>query len=278
MKRILVNELKRAFVNRIMLLVIVMETLLVIVYTVQEVLPVYYVSNPFRYSVIETGKVRGILGTYYTWIGFSFSQCQTIMFTILPLIAALPYGSSLYYDEKKRYVENILIRCRRKDYYIAKAIAIFVTGGVVATYPLVLSLVINAAYLPFERIVPELSWFTVKGVSVLAELFYKAPIVYVIIYILVTFVSFGILNCLCIPASYIFANGFVIMAVPFTVYYGSFVVCSFLGKKSASLWLSMRFSYLLKNDALIVICTFILIIVLISISLVARIRRHSDIL
>ena len=64
MKRILVNELKRAFVNRIMLLVIVMETLLVIVYTVQEVLPVYYVSNPFRYSVIETGKVRGILGTY----------------------------------------------------------------------------------------------------------------------------------------------------------------------------------------------------------------------
>lgn len=34
----------------------------------------------------------------------------------------------------------------------------------------------------------------------------------------------------------------------------------------------------IENDALIVICTFVVIIVLISISLVARIRRHSDIL
>lgn len=66
MKRVLVSELKRAFINPVMIAVICIEFVIVILYTVQEVLPVCYVSNPFLYSMVYTGKVDGIRGAYYT--------------------------------------------------------------------------------------------------------------------------------------------------------------------------------------------------------------------
>lgn len=278
MKRVLVSELKRAFINPVMIAVICIEFVIVILYTAQEVLPVCYVSNPFLYSMVYTGKVDGIRGAYYTWIGFNHSQCRTILYSILPLLAALPYGASLYNDEKRRYVENVLIRCKRREYYMSKFIAMFMSGGAVAAFPFLLSIIINALFLPFETIVPELFWISLKNNEILADLFYNAPLLYITVFIIMTFVMYGCLNCLCFPASYIFANGFVIMAVPFSIYYGSFVVLSFLGNKSASLWLSMRFNYMMRNDLAIIITTFGVIAAVELLVLLIRSGKHSDII
>lgn len=68
------------------------------------------------------------------------------------------------------------------------------------------------------------------------------------------------------------------MAVPFSIYYGSFVVLSFLGNKSASLWLSMRFNYMMRNDLAIIITTFGVIAAVELLVLLIRSGKHSDII
>lgn len=278
MRAVLRNEFKRAFLNPGMALVILAEVVLVAIYMVQEVLPVCYRTNPYLYSIVDTGKVRGIMGVYYTWIGFNYSQCRTILFTVLPLLAALPYGASLYQDEKKRYVENVMVRCKRSEYYLTKLIVLFVSGGVIAVFPFILNFLSNMLFLPFERVVPESAWFTMRDPIVASELFYDAPIVYVFLYLLVLFVGFGLLNCLCFPASYLFANGFVVMTVPFAVYYGSFLVASLFGDTRASLWNSLRFN-IMERDYMGSVMAFIAALaVVIVVCVVSRARKHSDII
>ncbi len=278
MRVLLRNELKRAFLNPAMILVAVIEVVLVGVYMVQEVLPIYNDINPFLYTQVARGKVGGIYGTYYAWIGFNFSQCQHILFTMLPLLAALPYGASLYQDEKKRYVENVLVRCKRSEYYLSKLIVLFVSGGVIAVFPFVLNLLLNPLFLPFERLTPSLNWFTVKDMSAAAELLYHAPMVYVCLYLAVLFVGYGMLNCICFPASYLFVNSYVVMSVPFVLYYASFVVASLFGRYSASIWNYLRFHMMLRDDLGIILLITIILTVVIAASVAARARRNSDIL
>lgn len=278
MRQVLNNELKRAFCSYKMLFVIAVELIIVILYTVQEVFPICFEQNPFLYSIVDTGKVDGIRGVYYAWIGFNHSQHRTMLFTALPLFAAIPYGSSLYTDEKSRYVENVLLRCRRSEYYTSKLIVMFLSGGAVAVFPFILSMLINMALLPFERVFTSSFWFTINDRIAAGELFFKAPFLYCLLYLLVLFIGFGMLNCLCFTASYIFANRFVVMSFPFVIYYVSFVVCSVLKVYRASPWSYMRFNEMDRDYLGAVIINTIIVAAAVLSCLWLRGRRKSNII
>lgn len=247
MKQLLKIELERAFRNKKFLAVVILETALIIYDFIIYALKTYRVTIPFLLKYVDTGKVDSLPGVYSTWIGLHYGQTRTIIFSVLPLLCAFVYGSSLYLDEKFHYNNQLITRTSKKSYYLSKLIVMFISGGVVAVYPFILSLIMNSTILPFEEVLVSRSYF-MGDMAIFTGVFYKASLLYVFIYLLWIFISFGLLNCICLFATYIFANGFVVMASPFCVYFCTFVISNFISGYIAP-WSFVRMNERCKGNS-----------------------------
>ena len=58
-------------------------------------------------------------------------------------------------------------------------------------------------------------FFPVFEENILSELYYTKPIVYVMIFLLVHFVVFGLINCIVLTFSYFEDNKYMLLLVPF---------------------------------------------------------------
>lgn len=241
MKQLLKLEFERTFKNKKFIAVIILQTVLIIYDFFTYAFQIYKVTIPFYLEHLDSGKVENLPGVYATWVGLHYGQTRTILFSVLPLLCAFVYGASLYSDEKHHYNYQLITRTSRKDYYLSKLITLFISGGVIAAYPFILSLFLNSLILPFEDVLPALSYF-MSDAYIMAGLFYKFPILYVLIYIILVFIGYGLLNCICIFATYIFSNGFVIMITPFCVYFCTYVISNFFE------YIVSPFMYLRIND------------------------------
>ena len=276
MKQLLRIELERAFRNKKFLAVIIMETALIIYDFIIVALKEYRVTIPFLLKYVDTGKVDSLPGVYYTWIGFHYGQTRQILFSVLPLLCAFVYGSLLYIDEKFHYNNQLITRTSKKSYYLSKLIVMFITGGVTAVYPFVLSLVMNSTILPFEEVLTSRSYF-MCDMGLFAAVFYKAGLVYVLIYLLWIFIGFGLINCICLFTTYIFANGFVVMASPFCVYFCTYVIGNFVSGY-VSPWHFIRMNGVRITEVPSIIIQLIIYTLLLVLLMYYKIRKKGDIL
>ena len=77
---------------------------------------------------------------YQKWIGSELvSLASTLFFTLLPVCAVLPYASAFHQERKAGYLRVMLPQCGRKPYFLAKTLAVFLTGAVVVILPLVVN-------------------------------------------------------------------------------------------------------------------------------------------
>ncbi len=274
MKRQIQNELKRAFRNPVFYSVIALESILLVIYFIQEVYPVWTETVPFYKSQLHSGKVDFIPGAYYTWIGFHYSPLRSVLFGILPILAALPYGASLYTDEKIHYTNHIFIRSEKRNYYVAKLLVIILSGGVVSIFPFLLSFFMNILVLPMERINPATSYFSVRETEVMSGLFCRSPFIYLLCYIFIVFLGFGLMNGICFIAACCFENTIVVILTPFVVYYCTFVLKGFY-KQLVVPWQYLRVNDM-HVDELPVICVQALLLTAVLIVCVFYKSRKAD--
>lgn len=247
MKSLLKNELYRAIVNKKMLCVLTIESIIVLLYVIYNVIPVITDTIPFLQSEAAAGKVDYIPGAIYTWLPLRHNSFKSMLNAIIPVLAAIPYGATLFLDENEHYVYHVKTRNNKAKYYIAKLCGFFTSGGIVAMFPFLLSFLISIALLPIEKVLPSFG-IGLGSISLFSDAFYTNTIVYIIIYLLYTFICFGIWNCLCFCGSYLFDNRFVVLLFPFSIYFVLNVISSIMSTKSITPWYFFSMQNMWKTE------------------------------
>lgn len=273
------SELKRAFQSKWFIIVVLIQICIAMVHVIMYVFPAvkgipilidYYESNPLA--------VDGIPGVFSTWIGMNTNAAKEIFFVTLPIVSAIPYGASLYIDEKNRYVNNIVTRTTKKNFYISKMSVMFLSGGTIAIIPLILSLLINMCMLPIEQPQASTAMYLMGNKNIFGDIFYKNPFLYTFIYIIWVFLLVGLLTSFCFTATYIMENRFIIILAPFILYFVTYVMGSMFGSGMAYMWQYIQLNKIERTQILHIICQVILLIIINSIALFIKCSKRNDVL
>lgn len=233
MSQIIKSEIKRSFTGKMFLVAVVILTLLVVWYSVERIPNCIEINNSF-----ENDKMFDkFLETSYTnWIGSHnlFLQ-QNILYFIIPLVAVIPYGNSLFSDINSGYIKNVCIRTKKSHYFIAKYIAVFLSGGAAVVLPMLLSFLISCAFLPSLTPEPSYMFTNIYTCNKWASLLFSNPNLYIAVTLLFVFVFSGLIACLSLSLSLFSEKSFLVMLFPFFVYIISSLVCELLDVYSYSI-------------------------------------------
>lgn len=168
---------------------------------------------------------------YSEWIGGEvFSVAVSLFYTLLPLLAILPYGSSFSEEVHSGYIKVLISRCGRRTYFLSKFAAAFVSGGTVIVLPQTVSLLICAAVFPAVK--PNViyhQYLALHHWSMLGRLGNEHPLLFVLAFLGIDFVFAGLFACLAISAAFFFRSRLAVIAVPFLALLGSDMSRSLLG-------------------------------------------------
>lgn len=211
-KQLLKLEIKRAFFNKKTYISLSISLLIII-------LQIISIVSHGMLSYEEYSSM-GIVppSVFNSWIEFdSFSIFEEIFFMIFPLLVSFPYGDSLFTDISSGYIKNIITKGKKKEYWISKCIAIFLSGAFVIILPLIISLLLTMSFVP--SIPPDLysHYFSVTKNQMFLELFLTKPYIYTFIYVFIQFIFGGLLACLCIPFTYLVSNKHIVLLCPFAL-------------------------------------------------------------
>lgn len=221
MKVQLKTELKRAFLNNMLLLSIVLGSIISIG---------HFIRGNVGKTIYDSNVMYCPESVFYNWIGSScFAMESYFIYLILPILAVLPYGISLYDDKKSGYIKNVFIRTKKSYYYLAKYIAVFLSGGIAFVTPLVINLFLNA--MKFPALMPESIIDIGPSVTCVGwNFYYTHPWLYIILFLLIDFVFAGAVGTISLLVCNMFEHRLTIMIAPFVVYYFVYSLDNILGK------------------------------------------------
>jgi len=184
----------------------------------------YYYSDAGIIGAIkrveEHGFSQGIhLGTLYgTWIGGQdISLGGKLFFTLIPLLATIPCGWLLFEEVHSGYLKTIIPKCGRKKYFLSKAIATFITGGLAIVIPLIFSLVVISLFIP--AIKPNVIYshmeFSMWHGDLFSELAFSHPLLFTTVYLCIDFVFAGFFACLSITTVFLAKTRAAVVIIPF---------------------------------------------------------------
>lgn len=220
-------ELKKAFGSPwffLGLAVLLLCALLSTVYNITNYQGMLHEGFPHYF---ENGKMTGnelfpIWNNYQSWLGTDLvSLASTLFFTLLPVCAVLPYAASYHQERKAGYLRVALPQCGKKPYYIAKSAAVFLTGAAVVLIPLALNFLAVSAFIP--AITPQVNYNFYNHVyfgSLWADLFFTAPLLYTVLYILLDGLFGGLLALFAFALSFFIRNRIIILALPLLLVLG----------------------------------------------------------
>ena len=142
MKALMKIELERAFKNKWFYVSVTITLLIVLMDIWQNVLPF---RKNMEFWLNESDYQCP--GLYLQWMEINLRAPSMIYHFIIPLLAALPYSMSIYTDAKTHYMNNIVTKIEKKKYYLSKLITQFISGGCIATLPLLCSFIVTAMLL-----------------------------------------------------------------------------------------------------------------------------------
>ncbi len=202
---ILKFELNRAFFNKNMLKSLFVGLVLVIADL--TLFSKYYIHQNMT-------LVQAWIGTDY------YYAYNSIYFLLIPILACLPFGGSLFTDIVSGYDKNICIKVSRRSYIFSKCVATYLAGFFAVTFPLLLNLFLAAGIYPNYQ--PELLSFLVGGattdIHLLSELFAYNVALYCLVYIFIDGLFAGAIALLSIAITRLSGSFFTVIVVPFVVY------------------------------------------------------------
>ncbi|MGN0512910.1 MAG: hypothetical protein ACI4GD_01430 [Lachnospiraceae bacterium] len=207
-------ELKRAFSIKFYICLLI--GLIIACLDMYDRLP-YKIMN---LQYINSRIAEGILvyeqpSTAYTlWMGTNMSAMHTLFMRIMPILIVIPYGASLCFD-KKGYNIQFLSRVNKRKYYFTKYIVQFLNSGAIAVLPLIGSLIAAGVLFPFSRPMSYTAYYPIFDFTFLSGLFYSQyHLLYIVVYLLVNFVGYGLLGVLSCVAALWEKNKYICMIIP----------------------------------------------------------------
>lgn len=169
----------------------------------------------------------------YVWMGAVSDVYYNVFIRIIPILVVMPYAVSYYSDRRHGIIDNYYIRTKKINYLMAKLTAVFLSGGVITIFPLVINLISTSA------ILPTLMWPTatneVRSGAMMSSLYYSHVSIYNILYFILLFICGGLLATIPLMVSLWLNNTFVVLMFPT-------VLCEFINVAAG--WSS---SYVIKG-------------------------------
>ena len=221
MKRMLAAELKKMLRSRTLLLSFLAGTVVSAINVAEN----YRLTRWFLgMQKIHYAPGYETLNIYTNWIdGGNMGMGSSVFFVILPLLAAIPFSWSLQSERHSGYANQLVIRGARKNYLLAKYVAVFLSGGIAVCGAMAVNFLANAWVLPFVKPMHVL----VPGGDgmFLSRLLFTRPMAYILLCLLTAFVWAGILACLAMTAGTVLRNTVLSVLTPFLLFFGgSFLV------------------------------------------------------
>jgi hypothetical protein len=134
--------------------------------------------------------------------------------TIVYLLITIPYAGSYYTDKTRGILKNIVARCDKKNYLIAKSAAVFLSAGTAAVFPLLVSLLLTATVMPLVNY----DWLQMPyPTAIFIRELLVNPVLYYLLYMAVIFVTAGLVAGLSLTVSIYANNVFVVLSMPFLI-------------------------------------------------------------
>lgn len=211
MGRMIRIELYRAFHGKELKTAMLLGGLLGLAHFVLEVIP--SVSHIFDgYHPYIASSVVG--NVTESWMGGMINPEINIYQMVVFLLITIPYAASFYTDRKAGILKNIVVRGEKREYLAAKSVAVFMTAGVSAVFPLLLNLMLTMTMFP----VINYDWYQLPNYKALfMNLAVKNVIAYCIVYMALIFVFAGLIAGLALSLSLYANNRFVVLSLPFLI-------------------------------------------------------------
>ena len=212
MKRYFKMECKRAFLNKRMILVILLLAGLSVRHYIERI-------YPLRDFIMGAGDGYEYLTSYTQWLGGEWNSLEaTWFYMLIPIFCALPYGASWVYDCKSSIGIQAMIRGEKSAFVCTKMAVSFLSGAVIVMSALVFDFILTSSTI--TAIMPKGGMGTspIGTESLLGELFYTYPLLYTLIYIGINGIFFGLLNTLSVVARFFTKNGYIAILTPFLYY------------------------------------------------------------
>ncbi len=151
------------------------------------------------------------------WISLDFLQpTSSLLFHLLPLLSVIPYAWSYQTELQCGYLGQVLSRTRRRDYLVAKGIAAFSSGAMVAAAPLLINFLLLAAFIP--AYIPDITEVLYLGVypdDIWSWFFYNAPVAYVLLFSALASLICGLWALFVLSLSYLIENRVALLLSPY---------------------------------------------------------------
>lgn len=220
MKNILGIELKKAVMNKGFLTAVLIGIFLAVVSFIYNV----SINKNDTNAMTEYAESDGVTYNpdtasdtlFNNWIGGEGGSLGTVVYYfIFPLLITLPYGWSFVSEKKSGYWRTMAVYCGKRNYYVCKYIAMFLSGGMAMVIPLIFSIMLTACYFPAVKpfVVYDI-YYAVFSNSLFADLYYTYPFIYLLVYLVIDFVFCGVLACLCMTAALFIKQKPIVMVTP----------------------------------------------------------------
>lgn len=182
----------------------------------------YYADIENLRLIAEQSKVlinpmTASFSLYNKWIGQEWaSPASSLLFLLLPLIAAIPYSWSYCTEKKNGYINSVFTRVDKCDYMKTKFFTTFFVGMISVLIPLTVNVMIVSSFIPAVK--PDAFYdiyYNMPISCVFSEVFYKAPLLYLLIKGLLISLFGGSFAVLGLAVGTVINNKFVIVFFPF---------------------------------------------------------------
>lgn len=259
MKYILKEEFKRAFLNKRIILLLILG-LLIHIYSLfiweHGVIFFDFSAPDINLDAAIEGMNRAI-NRYTFW-----HHGMDIYTVIMPLLACLPYSTSLNLDKESNFYNYIVTRTKKKHYLFAKILINALAGGIILALPTVLFYIILILTVPGPIIE-----FGIHPLGFMSNLFMSNPNLYILYTILIEFIFGATYSTFALSISKFNVNKVLIVLTPFVYWYvGTFIferINLFIISPAAFNAFMVRGSsniYSILGQAIIIATTSILII------------------
>lgn len=205
-------ELKRAVFNKGMLLSFLISGVLVFMHCYKHL--GLWMEYELPESMKEMYSNQAKTSPLNMWIIDIASPYLYYLYYVVPFLAVLPYGLNFYRECKTGNIKNMLVRMERKKYVTTKYVATYISGGIAAIMPLLISMLFLLPYIPFQAPNPIIS---MPNATWLRILYFDQPFLYVIAYLFIWFAVGGILAVMSLLVSAVNNNMLTVFLSPFLI-------------------------------------------------------------
>ena len=171
---------------------------------------------PIRHYVNEGGYP---LSSFNKWMGGeNYSFQASLYFMWLPILCALPHGTSFVSDCAAGYGNQVMVRGGWGKYLAAKYLAVLSSGAAVAVLPLLFDFLATNLFLPAVMPQAGMGLAPIGEKAFLGGLYFRHPFLYLLLYLGIDGVFFGLFNTLSLFGAVFFRNRHAVQLMPFVVY------------------------------------------------------------